>query len=119
MELQFSNPERLNDVIRELTQKGAVVHGSGYGAGVWFVRYDLAGAFTHDQRVETPHGPGVIVGFELFGKGGQSLPPVKSDAGGRVIVALDNPAAWPCATEANPNPYFFRSELTVILGLKQ
>ena len=114
MELQFSTPDQLDAVIRELTEKGATVHGSGYGVGAWFVRYDLPGAYRTGQRVSTSKGAGVIVGFELFGKGGQSLPPVKNDAGGRVIVALDNQDAWPCATVAHPNPYFFRSELTAI-----
>ena len=114
MELQFTSPEHFDAVIRELTEKGAVVHGSGYGAGVWFVRYDLVTPFSHGRRVNTYRGAGSIVGFELFGKDGQSLAPVKNDTGGRVIVALDNPDAWPCATAANPNPYFFRSELTVI-----
>jgi hypothetical protein len=66
------------------------------------------------QRVQTPLGPGTILGFESFNARGFSNPLSDSDTGGRAQVQLDTPGNWLAATEAQPHPYMFRSQLQEI-----
>jgi len=66
------------------------------------------------QRVETvPFGMGEIVGFEHIADNLSRVDIVDDDPGkdSRVIVKLDNPAAWILASEKQPHPYMMRSDI--------
>lgn len=66
------------------------------------------------QRVETvPFGMGEIIGFEDIADNLSRVDIVDDDPGkdSRVIVKLDNPAAWILASEKQPHPYMMRSDI--------
>ncbi len=68
--------------------------------------------FHVNQRVQTPLGPGTILGFENFNSKGSSNPDMDTDPnnGFRVHVRLDEPKNW-LAPPGQPDPYMNRSEL--------
>lgn len=63
------------------------------------------------DRVITPHGGGIVEGFEHFDGEGKSLPISALDMGGRVVVRLDNPENWACHITGGSNPYYWPKEL--------
>lgn len=67
----------------------------------------------HQQRVQTPLGPGTVLGFERFTPAGTSAPLSLTDVEGstsRVAVQLDDPTRWACH-KLSIDPYFFRCDL--------
>lgn len=65
------------------------------------------------QRVMVlPLGPGTILGFEIFVDNGKRSAITETDDGaGRVLIQLDVPGKWTLASETQPHPYIYRSEL--------
>lgn len=69
--------------------------------------------YNKGDRVNTPHGPGIVVGFEAFDTNtGRNIEPSATDNGRRVIVHLDDQTAWPAHTVATTPPHYFRNEVT-------
>lgn len=83
------------------------------GAG-YLDRHEKPRKFAAVRRVNTPHGPGTVTGFEAFDDKGRNVEPSTTDNGRRVIVQLDDPAAWPAHTAATTPPHYFRDEVTPI-----
>jgi hypothetical protein len=69
--------------------------------------------FYKDQKVQTPHGKGSIVGFEKFNTKGFSDHHSDTDIGGRIIVKLEQPHTWK-PTAMTPDPYYFRREVEAL-----
>lgn len=72
--------------------------------------------YNQGDRVNTPHGPGTVAGFEAFDDKGRNVEPSTTDNGRRVIVQLDDPSAWPAHTVATTPPHYFRDEVTRATG---
>lgn len=67
------------------------------------------------SKVTTKFGTGTVLGFELFGPNGKSLPfsDTPQTEGSRIVVQLDHPENW-IMSEPGVHPYFPRKEVQLV-----